>query len=113
MLFKPCRDVTLCDCTRLQQLAPESPIKSVRPPTSIANEGAVIFGRPERRSHQLRHTESPKCSSLYSQPNNPISSESNHQRGSTIDRATEDISRLSMGTNEVSYERNCQLRAIQ
>ncbi|CAN9120800.1 unnamed protein product [Alternaria alternata] len=112
-LFNPCRDVNLCDCTRLQQLVPESLIKSAQPPASIADEGAVIFGRPERRCVPLCHTESQKCSSLYSQPNDPILSKSTHQRGSTIDRATEGISRLDMGTNEVSYERNYQLQSIQ
>jgi hypothetical protein len=111
-LFNACRDVALCDCTRLQQLVPESPFRSVQPPISIASEGAVIFGRPNPRSALPRPTEPQITSSLYSQPNIPITTSVIAQYDSTMDEGMEKIKRLDIEIHELSCERNRRLQAI-
>jgi hypothetical protein len=105
-LFNECQDVTTCDCTRLQQLVPESAIKSAQPPTSIADEGAVIFGHPEPRSAPLRSTVSKISSSLYSQPNIPILPRIVRRRSSTNDERKGKIRRLDIEAEELSCEQN-------
>jgi hypothetical protein len=111
-LFNACRDVALCDCTRLQQLIPESAFRSVQPPTSIASKGAVIFGRPNPRPAPPRPTEPQITSSLYSQPNIPITTSVIAQHDNTIDEAMEKIKRLDVEIHELSCERNRRLQAI-
>ncbi|RYN54274.1 hypothetical protein AA0118_g9253 [Alternaria tenuissima] len=96
-LFNACRNVDVCDCNRLQQLVPESAIRSVRSPASIASEGAVIFGQPKNCVTRPSFIETQISGNLYSQPNVPFSSNITHRRASTIDEATENISRLHMG----------------
>ena len=112
-LFNACRDAARCDCTRLQQLVPESTIRSVQPPTSMAIEGAVIFGRPESRPTQSRPTEPPVSNSLYSQPNVSIAQSTICRRDSTIDEAQRMIRQLAVETNELSCESNRRLQTIQ
>ncbi|KAH6851639.1 hypothetical protein B0T12DRAFT_484146 [Alternaria alternata] len=112
-LFDVCRNAALCDCTRLQQLVPESSIRSVQPPTSMAIEGAVIFGRPEPRPTQSRSTEPPVANSLYSQPNVSIAQSTICRRDSTIEEAQRKIRQLAIETNELSCESNRRLQTIQ
>jgi hypothetical protein len=111
-LFNACRDLTDCDCTRLQQLVPESAIKSVHPPASIATEGAVIFGRPEPRPAPSLPMEPQILSSLYSQPNVSIAPSTMRRRYSTIDEETENIRQLDLEINELSYEHDRRLQVI-
>lgn len=111
-LFDKCRDVTICDCTRLQQLVPESAIKSAQPPTSIADKGAVIFGNPEPRSAPLRSTVSKISSSLYSQPNIPILPRIVRRRSSSNDECKGKIRRLDIEAEELSCEQNHRPQAM-
>ncbi|RYN15792.1 hypothetical protein AA0115_g12780 [Alternaria tenuissima] len=111
-LFNACRNVALCDCTRLQQLVPESAFRNVQPPNSIASEGAVIFGRPNPRPAPPRPTEPQISSSLYSQPNIPITTSVILRRDSLIDRAMENIRQLDIEIHELGCERNRRLQAI-
>ncbi|CAI9634166.1 unnamed protein product [Alternaria burnsii] len=111
-LFNACRDVALCDCTRLQQLFPESAFRSIQPPTSIASKGAVIFGRPSLRPAPSRLTEPQIPSSLYSLPNIPITTSVILQHDSPIDEAMEKIRRLDIEIHELSCERKRRLHTI-
>ena len=111
-LFNRCRDVPICDCTRVQQLIPESAIKSAQPPTSIADEGAVIFGHPEPRSTPLRSTVSKISSSLYSQPNIPILPRIVRRRSSTNDERKGKIRRLDIEAEEIGCEHNHRPQAM-
>ncbi|CAN9330948.1 unnamed protein product [Alternaria alternata] len=111
-LFDVCQNPDLCDCTRVQQLVPESAMRTVQRPTSIASEGAVVFGRPEPRRAPPRPAEPHNSNSLYSQPNVPIVPRMVRRRGSTDDERRVRIRRLDVEVEESSRERNHQLQAI-
>lgn len=111
-LFNGCQDMTTCDCTRLQQLIPESATKSAQPPTSIADEGAVIFGHPEPRSVPLRSTVPKISSSLYSQPNIPILPRIVRRRSDTNDERKGKIRRLDIEAEELSCQHNHRPQAM-
>jgi hypothetical protein len=111
-LFDVCQNPDLCDCTRVQQLFPESGMRNVQRPTSIAIEGAVVFGRPEPRHVSPRPAEPHIPNSLYSQPNLPIVPCMVLRRGSINDGRRARIRPLDVEVEEPSRERNHQLQAI-
>lgn len=111
-LFNECQDVTTCDCTRLQQLIPESAIKSAQTPTSIVDEGAVIFGHPEPRSAPVRSTVSKNSSSLYSQTNIPILPRIVRRRSSTNDERKGKIRRLDIEAEGIGCEQDHRPEAM-
>ncbi|CAN9245853.1 unnamed protein product [Alternaria alternata] len=105
-LFNECQNVSLCDCTRLQQLVPESAFEGAQPPAFIADEGAVIFGHPEPRPAPPRPTVPKISGSLYSQPNVPILPRVVRRRSSTNDERKGKTRRLDIEAEELNCEHN-------
>jgi hypothetical protein len=76
ILFDACKGFAkTCQCSRLQQIFPKSAVGAIIPPKIILDQGAVIFGQTGSMLQDLRsklHTQTPKSSSIYSQPNIPL-----------------------------------------
>jgi hypothetical protein len=54
-LFEPCPtpDQRPCQCNRLQRIISKSPFRTIVSPGELADEGGVIFGKPESHFKQL------------------------------------------------------------
>lgn len=76
LLFDDCEETRSCQCTRLQQILPDSAIGTITPPGRVVDDGAVIFGCSGwPMLHGLTsksRPETPKKSGVYSQLNVPL-----------------------------------------
>ncbi|KAK2735200.1 hypothetical protein FQN57_001340 [Myotisia sp. PD_48] len=74
ILFDACKNSRRCKCNRLQQIFPKSSVGIIQPPELIVDSGAVIFGRSTLNLVSRPRTCLAKFSSIYSQPNEPLTS---------------------------------------
>ncbi|KAF3041990.1 hypothetical protein E8E11_001202 [Didymella keratinophila] len=75
LLFDACSDKQNCKCDRLQQIMSSTAMGKTVQPQHMAEHGAVIFGQPKSLPRGLRkkfRAESHEASSLYLQPNEPL-----------------------------------------